>query len=399
MKRLFLAIVFAASVCSMLANLNGNGYYRVRNYGSQRWAFIQDNKGSVDNVAGTADVHALGLIKNTEKIITDPASVVYISAENGSTYNMAAQGISLASLVGYGVNIRQAGTAENGQAFYYIYGTKSGVTKYIGDDKVNSSEVGLATTEPSDYPAYVKWKQWMILPIAEDSDNFFGVVPSVTAKGKSYSMLYASFPFKPYSSGLKTYYIGRVMPGMVEMIEINGDVPGGLPVIVQCAGDEAADNKLSLLTSSASAPATALTGVYYNYKSSYNTNQVVYDPETMRVLGTTSDGSLGFIKADNLETIPANSAYLRVPAGSPAEYKCVDPDTFTAGVETVSQDGTVLSFSNGVVSCSKPGEILTFNMSGHVVAKGSGTSLNLSHLPKGVYIVKAVGNSLKVMVN
>jgi hypothetical protein len=41
----------------------------------------------------------------------------------------------------------------------------------------------------------------------------------------------------------------------------------------------------------------------------------------MRVLGTASDGSLAFVKATNLQYIPANTAYITVSASAPDVLK------------------------------------------------------------------------------
>lgn len=403
MKKLIFSIIMGGAVLSMSAALTQNGYYRVRNYGSQRWAFLQDNKGSVDQVAGTADVHSLGLTLNTEKILTDPASIVYITAKGNSNYNIGAQGTSLQELMGYTVSIHQDGTTTDGEAAYRIYGTKSGVVKYMCDLRTIGGETGsagLASGNDIILISYKKWAQWIITPVSVESDNFFGTVPTVEAEGKGYNVIYASFPFSLYSEGMKAYYIDRVAPGMVEMVEINGEIPAESPVIIECAGSEPEQNKMNVLAPSTSKlPANSLTGVYFDFTSTSATNQVKYDPETMRVLGTCADGTLGFITATGLTSIPSNSAYLKVEPGSPAEYKCLDSEKFTAGVDTVVQDDFNLTYSNGVVYSGKSVEIIVYNLSGQIVAKDTTRELNLSQLPKGVYIAKALGKSLKIMVN
>ena len=396
MKNLIFSITLALiSFAPALANLNGSGFYRVKNYGTNRWAYMVDNKAKTDIHATQIEMHSLQLSNNTDSILGAPGSVVYISPVSGMEYNVSAQGTNLAQLTGYSVKLGPDGSA-NGQALYQIFGTYKGVTEYIGDKNAILSDTwGTATTQGV---SQIKFRQWFIIPVSADSDNFFGVVPTVSAGGKLYNATYTSFAYQPVSSSVKAYYISRVGNGMAEMIAISGAVPGGAPVIVECAGSTAADNKMNLLTSASALPSNALTGVYFDWNNEGWVNEVVYDPATMRVLGQCSDGSLGFITSSTLKTIPANSAYLKVAAGSPAEYKCVDSATFTAGVDSVITDSAELSYKNGIVSYGGSGQISIVNMSGQVVAR-NGASIDISTLPKGVYIAMAGGKRLKVMVN
>lgn len=401
MKKFYISFCLTLVALSASATINGNGFYRVQNYGSGRWASLIDNHGAVDMVAGSADVHALQLWSNTDSTLIDPASIVYITSEGNNKYNVAAQGTSVEALLGYPVNLGSEGTTDDGQTIYNIYGTKSGVVKYIGDGELRvSKEYGIATSEPSTAAAYRKFRQWLIYPINIDTFNYFGTEPQITANGKSYTTIYASFGFQPYSAGVKAYYIGRAEWGMAEMIEITGAVPPGTPVIIECAGTSSKDNKFQLIASEQT-PITSnsLSGTYFDYHSEGRNNFIEYDPNTMRVLGKCSDGSLGFVVNRNLTSIPANSAYLKVPAGSPSEYKCMDPDTYTADVETVGADSNSLSYSYGVVYAGTSTNISVMNMSGQTVAKGFGNSLNVSNLAKGVYIATANGKSLKFVVN
>lgn len=330
MKKLLLTIALASVVSVGFADITGSGYYRVKNYGSQRWASLIDNKGEVDKVAATADLHALQLSNDTEVTLSDPGSIVYLQNISGNQYNVSAQGTSLQSLIDNPVYIGSEGSAD-GQKLYYIWGTYQNITKYVADaNTVVSQEYGKATiNEIGD--KNINFKKWLFLPVDVTSDNYFGAVPSVTAMGNGYCSMFTSFAYKPYSEGVKAYYIGRVGFGMAEMIEITNAVPPGSPVIIQCAGATAAQNKLRLVESQDVLPNNSLSGVYFNYHYGSISNRVAYNAATMRVLGTCSDGSIGFVTA-NLDYIPANTAYLKVPEGSPAEFKCVDSATYTANL-------------------------------------------------------------------
>lgn len=330
MKKFLLAIGILSCAFSAQADLTGTGFYRVKNYATDRWASLIDNTGAIDFVAGSADLHALSLTNDTEEILSNPGSVVYITHLQGSQYDISAQGVTLGNIIDHPVNIGPLNmNAANGQKLYQIYGTYQGVTKYIADGNIVTSDPrGYATIND---PANPNFKRWEFIPVEANSDNFFGAVPSVTVGNRLYTTLFTSFPYQPYSTGVSAYYIGRVGFGMVEMIEIRGAVPPGSPVIIQCAGSKVSDNKLQIVSSTEALPTNALTGVYFNYNYNKIVNQVEYDPETMRVLGVCSDGTLGFVTG-SMKSIPANTAYLKVPAGSLPEFKCVTTAEFDSNL-------------------------------------------------------------------
>lgn len=330
MKKIILSLILTISVTTAFANLNGNGYYRVKNYGTQRWASLVDNKATVDKIAGDAELHALQLSKDTENILSDPASIVYVTKISGNQYDLAAQGTSLESLVDNPVYIEDKGTID-GESYYRIYGKYKGVVKYISDGNlVLSQNYGDATLNDI---GVANVKNWMFYPVDVNSEYYFGAIPTVDVNNDLYCSLFTSFAYQPYSTGVKAYYIGRIGFGMAEMIEIDGAVPPGSPVVIQCAGQNVADNKLKIIESTQNVlPSNALKGVYFNYSQNGITNHVAYDYKTMRVLGKTSDGSLGFITVYNISYIPANTAYLKVPEGSATEIKCVSPQEFDANV-------------------------------------------------------------------
>ena len=505
MKKYLLAVLLSTSIAfSGFANLNGDGYYRVMNYGSSRWATLVDNYATVDFFAGTADLHSLVLTNNTEDILSDPGSVVYISKKSNNQYDVAGQGVTLESLVNNTISIRANGTGSNNENVYMIYGTYKGATKYIGDANIiTSEEYGKASLNVTN----ANFNKWYIVPMDINSGNYFGAVPNVISGNNLYTTLFTSFAYKPYSQGVTAYYIGRVGYGMAEMVEITDAVPPGSPVVIKCAGENVADNKLQIMEQQTTLPANALTGVYFDYSGSTNVNRVKYDPETMRVLGICADGSIGFIKGD-IDYIPANSAYLKVPAGSAPEIKCVTSqeyeqnlpeapeyfyfgdeeyalypqgdDNYTgmfelpasdgdgnlklqfyassttkagenyigaygsdsnlqegsvtlpfqygspyswilpnwkggtlqvtinlqyqyvkfqsefAGIDSViSLDGNII-YDGTTILCESANEIDVYNIGGQLAISSQGNSLNISNLPKGVYIVVANGKSLKI---
>lgn len=393
MRKLFtiIALTFLITISSF-ADITSNGYYRVQNYGTSRWASLIDNQGYVDKVSGTADLHAIELIKDTEFILSDPGSIVYVTALGGKEYNVSAQGTNLESLVSNSVSIGQSGSAD-GQNLYYIYGTYDKTVKYINDGQISATP-NLGTASIGDISGkYANNKKWKFFPVDVNTSNYFGAVPTINVKSISYCTLYTSFPYRPYSSGVKAYYIGRVGGGMAEMIEITGTVPSATPVIIQCAGENVSDNKLQLMTNTSGIGGNSLKGVYFNYEHYSTVNHVAYNPDTMRVLGTCSDGSLGFITAKNLDYIPANTAYLTVAAGSPSELRCVTPAEFSAGVNTISTDFNNLTYNGNIITSSS--EIRVLNFEGKTLLLSNSGSLDVSSLPKGIYIAVSNGESIK----
>lgn len=343
---MILAGLLGVCVLPSAAQLNGDGYYRVVNYMTERYVYIRDNKGSIDYSTTSADLSAIELWKDLSLAIPDPASVIYILGV-GSQYDLQSQGTGVYELIDRYVNIR-----TNDDGTYYAYATASGITKYIGDAETTSLAQGSASSIASgDY------RKWYINPIESDGNNYFGVEPMFNVGDKYYTPFYAEFGFSFASSGMKAYKITNVGNGMAVLEEITDDiVPGATPVIIECSSDDPSDNRLDLYKTSVSAPSdNLLEGVYFQNSSRLtHYNQLEYDSTTMRVLGVLSDGSIGFVIGDEdylvyakdqdnkySYFIPANTSYLVVPEGTAEELTLVDNSTFTAsikGLTTVEEE-------------------------------------------------------------
>lgn len=85
MKKILLLAIVAFSALSSLAELSGNGYYRLQNALTKRYTYLMDNKGSVDVATSSADVGALELYTGFLRASSDPATVFYL--ENHSVRN------------------------------------------------------------------------------------------------------------------------------------------------------------------------------------------------------------------------------------------------------------------------------------------------------------------------
>lgn len=316
-----------------------DGYYRVQNYGSERYAYVSDNTDNSDIARNVFDLAALQLWKDLNRTISDPASIIYIEQHGTDNYDLRAQGTGVYSMVGMYVNVKPSSSpAYRNMGLYEVgaTGTYAGVTatKYLSDGE--QSEVADGTMSVN---GTGKYRQWAVFQVsATDDTNYFGITPSVTVGDKHYYPFYAAFPFSFHSSGMKAYTITKVDAAMrmAVLSEVVGDVPANTPVLIECSSTEATNNRLNLLASSFAAPTdNLLRGVYFcnNKRPKSQDALTQFDASTMRVLGTMSDGRLGFVtqSSSNLKTfpkkegsyIPANQAYLSVAAGTPEELRIV----------------------------------------------------------------------------
>ena len=357
MKRILTLFTTLLTVWTVQAQLNGSGYYRVQNYGSQRYAYLCDRKGSVDYTTQNADVGAIQLWKDINRAYDDPASVMYIKPVGNDAVDIQAQGVGLNQIIGHYALI-----SDQGNNKYYVYASQAGVTKYLGDARTNSKDEGLAG-----FNAVGNYRLWSLFAINE-TDNYLGITPSVNVNGKYYAPYYVSFPFRRVSAGMKVYYIKKVDTefGIAVMEEITSDIiPAATPVIIECSSATASENKIMPVTGGGSNPAAnLLDGVYFcNPKRVSPYVGVPFDAAKMRTLSVLADGKLGFIsdpsnltkvdieKVGNRMCLPANSSYLKVANGTPAELLMLNQADYEAYVKEHSTvNATAITLSQNSAS-------------------------------------------------
>ncbi len=374
MKRSLLLSIAASLSLYAFADFTEAGYYRIHNFKTARYASVIDNRGRIDYMNTTADLQAIKLQKNFDEVCSDPASVLYVSKE-GNDYQIEAQGTGLYQIIKHYLKLKTAGS-HDGVQLYNAYGEMSGAVKYIGDGNFFlSSDLGdMVTHAKGDYI------KWFITPVSPETENFFGIQPTVEVDGKYYTTMLASFPYSPYSDGIKSYYVKNHYNGMILLEEVKGIVPANTPVLIECSTENPATNRLTIGGNGTKIADNKLKGVYFNCEIYGHENQVAYDKETMRVLGTCADGTLGFIKDETLDFIPANKCYIRVDKGSPDEYKMVSASEFEADVEELSIDAS-----------TSPADV--YNIHGQVVLRNA-LPEQINSLPAGIYI----SNGKKYMV-
>ena len=312
MKRSFLIVVGLLAFFNSFAQLNGDGYYRIRNLGSQRYIIVTDNRGSIDISSASADLGAVKLLRNFSNVVSDPGSILYVNEVNGQ-YRFCSQGTDTHEIIGYDLKLKKTSDGS------YLAYQEDFVRMYLCDGETWDVDEGIMSTKSTT----TTHRNWEIIPLSSGNDNFFGITPECSDGDKYYyTAFYASFPFTFASSGMVAYYVSQVENGVAVLSEVTDNmVPASMPVIIKTASAEPADNRLNIAANSATKPAdNKLGGVYFHNTSKKHNNLTPYNPETMRLLGTTSKGKLGFVKA-SVEYLPANQAYLNVPAGTPDELE------------------------------------------------------------------------------
>lgn len=352
MNRITTLLLAAVCTLSAYAQLNGNGYYRAQSSEQGRYIRIIDNRGSVNLSTTEADMEALRTKAGFENVVSDPATIIYIKKMN-TGYDFQSQGTGSYSIISYEVNI------EEMDGKYWCYASKAGMTKYLADQVINYDMVPwLSPEEQEEYlnnghlvtnisPSYQggKYLDWNINPVKDAEGFYFGLQPNIVASDGYYQTFYAAFPFTFLSEGMSAWYVSKIneATGKVIISEVTGGVPTSTPVIIKCSSQSAASNKLNVgASTSGTADGNLLTGVYFCNPDAGpgHTNVVPFNPTTMRVLGTTADGSLAFVKNVDLAYIPANTAYITVSASAPDVLLVTDQDTPVVPGD-LSGDGTV----------------------------------------------------------
>lgn len=318
MKKFLLPLLLCVvSIIPVRAQLNGNGFYRVQNAVTDRYAYITDDKGHVDAATTSVDALAIQLWKDINKACCDPATILYFESKGGVDYDILAQGTGVYKLVGYNVKIR-----TNSDGTYFAYGSQKGATKYLGDASSSDSPEGTMSTE-----ATGDRRKWRIKPISVSGENYFGIKPTIKVGNKYYQPIFASFPMSAYSEGVVIRYIAKYGFGMAVAKTVSGTIPGNTACYIECATDSPSSNRMNVGGTGTAVADNQMDGVYFENYMKTHLNLTPYNRNTMRLLGVLSDGSLGFKVAD-IQYLPANRSYLKVPEGSPDEIRIVTEEEY-----------------------------------------------------------------------
>ena len=378
MRKLLLLVFLSIFAGTALYAVDpADGYYRVHNLKTDRYVYVTDNTGKINYQATDAEMGAIQLWKNHDKTISDPASIIYLQkkGENsgGIYYDLKSQGTGVYSIIKYYVYLYES------RGSYQLYAEG----KYLCDNEITEREQGYMGIDRSgDY------RRWVSTYLDVTGDEYFGITPSVKSGSRYYHPFYADFGFTLYSEGMKVWYISKTDPECVVISELKSKViPARTPVIIECSSKYPTNNRLDLKYSYASGPAdNVLKGVYFNNpdRPKSRDSRTEFDPATMRVLGITADGKLGYIlstvKPDSKngkQYLEANQSYLVVDGNVAEELPIVTEEEY----ELILQERVMASVRNAAGDRKYP----VYMLSGRKV--GDLDEKQLNSLPDGIYIV------------
>lgn len=357
MKKVFLLTLFFQLSLVAFSQLNGDGFYFVQNYGSKRWAYLRDNYGKLDIGSQQADCGAIQLWKN-QPLNDDPSAVIYIYHSGDGRYDLQGQGTGLYKLINYCVQVMDRSKYTKVNNTYWVYASSNGVTKYLDDEEIST----LCDDGACGFNTTGNYRLWSVFKV-DEGEHYLGVRPTVSVNGEHYAPYYVSFAFTR-TPGMKVYYVSKVDAGrgLAVLSEYTGDiVPASTPVLIKCTSESSSSNKIMPLISGISKPSNnALKGVYFNNPKRLRVTADAakeYDSSTMRVLGVTRDGKVGFVNSTssltaykNVYYLNANQAYLSVPAGTPDELSLISEAEYEA--MTAYCQISVSASANGSVAIS-----------------------------------------------
>ncbi len=368
MKKI-LTLLLSIAALHASAALPEDGYYRVQNYKTDRYAYLTDNRGTFNYLTTSADLDAIQLWKGFDKAISDASTILYIDHISGSQYDLKGQGCGVYSMMGEYVNIRETSDMEGNPV--YCYATVSGVTRYLGDaESTNKDKGSMSDGASGDY------RLWRLLPVDDENETCFGVQSTVDAGGEYWAPFYASFPFA-IADGMEAYIVKTVdaehAAVVIEPIE-GGLVPASTPVLIKCVSNQPLDNKLDVGATAPAVSGNKMKGVYFCNTSYVHNNVLEYDSTTMRVLCANADGKLVFGTDASLKNIPANTAYLPVSTGTSTELLVLTEAEYQEYIKSSALEDVIGEHS---------GPFDVYNLSGMRV-RTQVTSID--DLPAGIYI-------------
>ena len=321
MRKIITAILALLAVPT-IAQISGDGYYRIQNNASERYITITDNV--IAEISSSSTIIDYGNITTWfwDNVKSNPASIIYIK-KVGSEYDISAQGISVHDITG-GKAYVQLNQRGSDKSIYLIQASASqggvSVTKTLYDGSTKDEYDYVNDTGKTTH------QYWRIKPVNTD-DNYIGITPTVQTNDGWYGTIYASFPFKLVSSGMKAYYVDGVQTGKFQLKEVTDEVkPAATPLIIKCSSNDPAQNKIMPVDATTSAPTdNKLRGTLFASSLRNHIVRVEYDKNTMRVLGKDASGNLIFTQAESSyltksKYIPKNTAYLYDASGLTGDY-------------------------------------------------------------------------------
>ena len=308
------------------------GFYRLKCKQTGRYIAIHNNYVNKETAKRTTnvDLQSLETIADFNLIVDDPGSIIYMR-KISSGWAIEALGFTTQGKLDL-----QLTEVDGGAYRVWATITREGVTltRYLRDYEQEPGN-SYVTTDVNKAPN--NW-EWYFIPV--DEKEYLGLYGDVKVGNDYYTTFYATFPIQ-LGRNMKAYVVSSMTTSACTLEEIGDKVPTKTPVVIRCAGEAPADNKVTPLTSKVEPVTTnRLSGELFCYpvflpsgkevRDSPAWNAIDYDPLTMRILGE-SDGKLCFVTTSDLMYVPANIAYLKVTE----DAELVMPADGTTGIQSV----------------------------------------------------------------
>ena len=305
-------LIIALAICcatQMMAQLNGSGYYRLRNsYHPTHYIsfanhvfdytpIIDTAAGGAENLSSSTEAQNLALacagvylqtdihmVEESEGYVT-PSTLIYLKNNSGNEYNLIAEGTSLIALTtgqrttgnvkpsfknryamitkkdGSGTNTRYTASIEL-KGTYLFTSYSLGTRYFVDNDGIFNIE-----EQSNNDNGY-----WYIEPVSS-----FKINAVYQHDGKYYATLYVPFAFTLGNDVLNAYVVSDIdvdnqQVTMLSIKTTGGKVPAGTPVVLECTS-----NTPSLIPSGEPLTCSAVSSTSYapdpNVTSKYsNTN-------------------------------------------------------------------------------------------------------------------------------
>ena len=327
---LIITVLVAVSASAQFAD----GFYRLQCKETGRYLAIHNNYVNKESAKQTGQINlqSLETVSDFENIVNDPGSVIYLK-NTSKGYVIEGQGFTTE-----GRDLYLQFTEVNGAYRIFTEVTYQGVTyppRYLRDYQPKYGSSYITTDDLKS----TNWN-WYVVPVTDAANQFMGLKGDVKVGNSYYTTFYAAFSIQ-LGSGMKAFAVNSLTDSNCTLQDIGNIVPKNTPVVISCAGEDAASNKVTpLATGGTAIESNKLSGEIFCYpvltptgderRSNPAWNAVDYIPETMRLLGE-DDGKLAFITSTDVDFLPANRAYLKVAEGSAASI----PTDGTTGVQGV----------------------------------------------------------------
>lgn len=312
--RLFFTIALLM-LCSLsiMAQLNGTGYYRVKNAGTGNYISLENNKFDYQTIIATAgngakhmfdykfltqisDAYGVpaalscagAYLKTDIHMVNDsecelPSTVIYLKQNSGDSYDIQAQSTGLVQLTTgsyktsnisctfkdlYATVKKVSGTGVSSMYSVSEKLTGTGVasvpilgdvtkTITIGTEYFMDEGSNFAMTES--YSSSNNKHKWYIEPVTA-----INVTPSTSFGGKHYTTYYTAFPYTIGGNILNAYAVSNINEdGTLEIEAIVGTVPACTPVLLECSsmtGNHIVPTGTPTVVTSDTTPTSSYTG-------------------------------------------------------------------------------------------------------------------------------------------